>query len=167
MFWTSSQPPSAPARDAPAAPTAKVFSLSHMHVHYAEQFIGAIELAMQLPISSIRVSLYSLENRDADNVLVTVAAVLHMAKIMSTFASMQTFYTDKDMSGLVLVHEVGRAEHTLRPKVRWGRQAPPDPRLGWRCGGGRYCQIAQRLGAELEFHGGDPGVDPDHFQFRP
>jgi len=39
----------------------------------------------------------------------------------------------------------------------WGRLPPP----------GRYCQISQRLGAELEFRGVDPGVDPDHFQFRP
>jgi hypothetical protein len=104
-----------------------------MHVHYAEQFIGAIEMSMQLPISSVRVSLFSLENRDADNVLVSVAAVLHMAKLMSTFASMQTFYTDKDMSSLVLVHEVGRAEHLLRAKVRarlgagiWGGAVLPD-----------------------------------------
>ena len=95
---------------------AHIFSTSHMHVHFSQHVVSVVESAMDLPIRNFKVSLYSLEERSADNVLVSVSSVVRMAKIMATFASMQTIYTDPETAPLVLAYEVGRTEHALRPR---------------------------------------------------
>jgi hypothetical protein len=62
------------------------------------------------------VSLHSLEDKNTDNVLVSVAAVVRVAKILSTFSSLQTVYTDRETAPLVLAYEVGKHELLLRPE---------------------------------------------------
>ena len=105
--------PSPPALPQPSDshPKAFVFSVGHTHVHYSSLFLQAVEAAMQLPSQSFRVHMKSIESKASESVLVTVAAVVEMANLLSSFNSMQTIYVeDEETTGLMLAYEVGKTE---------------------------------------------------------
>lgn len=121
MFWSSTAAPtSVPVPAAPAHPSsvprAHVFCTSHLHVHYSQSFLDTVRKAMQLPVGSFRVALISVEERDANDVLVSVASVIRMAKLMSTFSSLQTLYATVETAPLLLMYEVGKVECALGPR---------------------------------------------------
>ena len=120
QFWSSSSPtqqptPPPPAQPVAAPPRAHVFSTSHAHVHHAEHFLGVVECVMGRPAAEFRLSLNSVEDQAADSVLVSVASVVHMAKIMATFTALQTTYASTEAVPIVLAYEVGKAERAMRP----------------------------------------------------
>ena len=121
MFgWSSNaahQAAAAAATHAPApAPRAHVFSTDHMHVHYAEHFLEALEKAMELPVSAFRIVLTSIEELGQGDDLVSVASVIRMAKLMSTFASLQTVYAAEGAAHLHLMLEIGKTLHLIQPQ---------------------------------------------------
>lgn len=99
-------------------PKVHVFSTGHMHVHCGDQFLPALEGAMQAPTSKFRIALYSVEeNTDAQS-LVSVASVIQMAKLMATFASLQTVYAQDGTSSTHVAYEVGKTQYVMQPRDR-------------------------------------------------
>lgn len=116
-FWSSAAPqvPGAPA-GAPTgggAPKAHVFSTSHAHVHHPQHFMKVVCATMNLAQKEFKVAMHSIEDSNANSVYVSVAAVIHMAKLMSTFASFQTTEAEVNTCSIVLAYEVGKVESTL------------------------------------------------------
>ena len=116
MFWPGSSAQQAAPPPAPAPPKAYVFSTGHMHVHHSEHFLKALEEAMELPVSGFRIALSSVEEHDNCDDPVSVTAVIHMAKIMSTFSSLRTVYAEPGGSALHLMLEIGKTLHLLTPR---------------------------------------------------
>jgi hypothetical protein len=80
-----------------------------MHVHFSSHFVEALEEAMSAPSAKFRIALTSIEEEsDGDN-MVSVAAVIRTAKLMSTFSSLQIIKSADGASSLHLAYEVGRA----------------------------------------------------------
>lgn len=115
MFWSSSSAPAAQPSAPAVVPRVHVFSTSHAHVHHAEKFMEVMEEVMERPAAEFKLSLMSIEDQSADTVLVSVASVVHMARLMASFASLQTTHATPDATPVVLAYEVGKAEHALRP----------------------------------------------------
>ena len=94
-----------------------VFSTNNMHVQYASQLLELVEAVMQMPHTDFVMSLFSINDEHSDDVLVTVGAVISMAKIISTLAHTQTITTQERSVSLVLAFELGR----LNGMVQSGR----------------------------------------------
>ena len=107
MFWSTVEP---------TPPRAYVFSTEHMHVHNARQFMEAVSRIMPTP--AFKISLLCVDSEDASGALVSVGAVVHLAKIMTRVSAHQTLLVARDTLPFVVAFEVGKVEAKLQHNDR-------------------------------------------------
>lgn len=115
-WFSSSAPlPSLPSpRDLQVA-KAYVFSCDNLHVQCARDFIRIVECAMNNSSNFFQISLTTIEDENSENTLVTIGAVLAIARVLSNISSHSCIKTMRHLTSLTLAYELGKLEHALQP----------------------------------------------------
>ena len=119
-FSSSSPVPSAPSSVKQHNQIAKahVFSCDNLHVQCARDFIRIVERSMNSSSQFFQISLTTIEDEHSENTMVTIGAVLTIARVLSNISNHQSIKTLRHLTSITLAFELGKLEHTLQPNDR-------------------------------------------------
>lgn len=97
----------------PALPRAYVFACNNLHIHLSHELMNIVEVAAKKPRVNVTISLITITDESADDLLVSMRKVMKVAQIMSGISSHHALQAPAGCVDVILAFEIGKLALTL------------------------------------------------------